>query len=53
MLNIKSTINFSLRSDLFIDELENKCTEIRKPRDSNLPRRKKREVVQVLVILVL
>ena len=53
MLNIKSTINFSLSTDLFIDELENKCIEIRKPRDPNLPRRKKREVVQVLVILVL
>ena len=28
---IKSTINFSLRTDLFIDELENMCIEIRKP----------------------
>ena len=31
MLNIKSTINFSLPTDLNIDELENLCIEIRKP----------------------
>ena len=28
---IKSTINFSLRTDLNVDELENLCIEIRKP----------------------
>ena len=31
MLLIKSTINFSVRTDLNIDELENLCIEIRKP----------------------
>ena len=29
--NIKSTINFSVRTDLNVDELENLCIEIRKP----------------------